>query len=56
MSRKGGIPSTLIRRLAMNAKHKHGFEVEEEKLEAQFSNALAWLTAVSVSIAAMALS
>jgi hypothetical protein len=40
----------------MNAKHEHGFEVEEEKLETQFSNALAWFAALSVSIAAMALS
>jgi hypothetical protein len=56
MSRNGGIHVTLKRRLAMSTKHDHASDVKTDNSDTQFHLALAWLTAVSVSIAAMALS
>ena len=40
----------------MNAKHDHGSEIETDHSDAHFHAALAWFAALSVSIAAIALS
>ena len=40
----------------MSTKHDHGSEFKHDRSDAQFHTALAWFTALSVSIAAMALS
>jgi hypothetical protein len=54
MSRNGGILLTLKRSIAMSTKHDHGSDVKTDKLDGQFHTALAWFTALSVSIAAIA--
>jgi len=38
----------------MNTKHEHGSEGNYDKHDTEFHTALAWLTALSVSIAAWA--
>jgi hypothetical protein len=54
MSRNGGILLTLKRSIAMSTKQDHGSDVKTDKLDGQFHTALAWFTALSVSIAAIA--
>ena len=40
----------------MDTKHDHGSEFQTDNSDVQFHTTLAWLTALSVSIAAFALS